>query len=87
MDMYRASCAHCRPLTERRRLDAVERDMSFKMHSRPTREINPRKAAWTVTVAQYPGRCMADCGDPIKVGEEIAKTGTAWMHLHCAEDT
>lgn len=36
--------------------------------------------------AQYGGACAADCGDPIKPGDEVRYLADELMHDECASD-
>jgi hypothetical protein len=84
MEMSRISCVHCRPQTERRRLDAVEADMKQPGGNyAPKRDVRHQHGHIVATVAQYEGRCMADCDEPICVGDPITRTGPGWVHTEC----
>lgn len=40
----------------------------------------------TVIVAQYGGECVADCGQPIRPGQQIMSVGEgSWQHIKCPE--
>jgi hypothetical protein len=38
-------------------------------------------------VASFGGRCAAECGDPIRPGEDVQYVADELMHAECAADT
>ena len=86
MEMYRASCAHCRPADERRRLDRLAVELELRGGNTAPRHEVITRADWAVITASYQGRCMLDCGVPIERGERIARVSTGWVHEDCARD-
>jgi len=86
MDMYRASCAHCRPPAERRHLDRLAVELELRGGNTAPRHEVITRANWAIITASYHGRCMFDCGEPIERGERIARVSTGWVHEDCARD-
>lgn len=48
------------------------------------RRLEPPVVGLPVFEARYPGRCVADCGDPIEEGDMIAHVGDdGYAHETC----
>lgn len=84
--MPRSGCWHCRPPAERKRLDALAEELNLKGgNTAPRREV-VGSLVWTVTTARHPGKCGADCGEPIEIGDKIIKLeSNVWAHEECSE--
>lgn len=87
MDMAEQGCAHCQARRSPQRA-AQLRTQEAGMHDRgggsaPNRDVRSRSTAWVVLIAEYPGRCGLDCGEPIRVNDEIMRHGPIWAHLEC----
>lgn len=90
MEMPKLGCAHCRPAAERRRLAHLDAELRLSGgNTAPPRTVRTR-AFSAVTVARYPGRCMAgSCvagtRGYFEPGDEIVKLEEGWAHHECAQ--
>ncbi|HEX8113015.1 MAG TPA: hypothetical protein VF516_35030 [Kofleriaceae bacterium] len=85
MEMYRRSCAHCRPPAERRRLDALAVELDLKGgNTAPRRDVGGVSPAfYGPLIAEHSGKCEAECGDAIATGDEITRYSKGWAHHRC----
>lgn len=86
MEMYRKSCAHCRPPGERRRLDRLAVELELRGGNTAPRHEVITRADWAITTASFQGRCMLDCGTPVERGDRIVHVDAGWAHEDCARD-
>lgn len=84
-EMLRATCAHCRPAAERRRLDAVELDLRKYGAGPATREIAPDAhfEDGPIFTARYDSGTCPRCHIPLGKGMSIRLHGGRYHHAEC----